>query len=54
MRVVYQVLAIAPDSTAVDKSLAEYPLFSDNEVGIPTKNYEAYLVLFCLILSPLV
>ena len=46
MQVVYQVLAIAPDSTAVDKSLAEYPIFSDNEVGISIKNYEVYLVLF--------
>ena len=46
MQVVYQVLAIAPDSTAVDKSLAEYPLFSDNEVGMPTKTYGVYLVLF--------
>ena len=46
MQLVYQLLAIAPDSTAVDKSLAEYPIFYGSEVDIPTKTYEVHLVLF--------
>ena len=54
MQAVYQLLAIALDSTAVDKDLAEYPIFSDNEVGIPTKNYEVYLVCICLMPSSIV
>ena len=46
MQVVYRLSAIAPNSTAVNKDLAEYDIFYDNEVDIPTKNYEFILYLF--------